>query len=59
MNYAMAAPIQAALAGDRRVQFFATSSESRADIAAIHHAVLPGTTVISPRRAALNVSTST
>ena len=53
MNYAMAAPIQAALAGDRRVQFFATSSEPGADIAAIHHAVLPGTTVISPRRAAL------
>ena len=32
MNYAMAAPIQAALAGDRRVQFFATSSEPGADI---------------------------
>ena len=32
MNYVMAAPIQAALADDPRVQFYATSSERRSDI---------------------------
>jgi hypothetical protein len=52
MNYSMAAPIQAAFAGDSRVHFYATASEPGADVAAIHRSVLPGTTVLTPRAAA-------
>jgi hypothetical protein len=53
MNYVMASPIQAALAGDHRVRFYATSTEPGANVSAIHERVLPGTTIISPRAAAL------
>ena len=54
MNYAMAAPIQAALAGDRRVQFFAISERARRR----HRGNSPrgrcrARPCISPRRAAL------
>lgn len=53
MNYVMAAPIQAALAGDPRVRFYATSTAAGADIRAIYHQALPGTRIISPRAAAM------
>ena len=53
MNYVMVAPIQAALAEDPRVRFYATSTEAGADSSAIYARALPGTTVISPRAAAL------
>ena len=62
MNYIMVAPIQAALAADPRVRFYATSSAASrsagqdrrgADIRAIYRDALPGTRVISPRAAAL------
>ena len=54
MNYIMAAPIQAAFAGDPRVRFYATSTRApAADVRAIYRGALPGTRVISPRAAAL------
>jgi hypothetical protein len=53
MNYVMAAPIQAALAADPRVVFYATSTESPNAIRAIYHGALPGTKPITPARAAL------
>jgi hypothetical protein len=53
MNYVMAAPIQAALAADPRVAFYATASESPRDVRAIYHKALPGTTLVTPARAAL------
>jgi hypothetical protein len=53
MNYVMAAPIQALLASDPRVHFFATSSDAPSQAATVYRDALPGTTVISPRRAAL------
>lgn len=53
MNYVMAAPIQAALAADPRVAFYATSSESPKAVRAIHHGALPGTRLITPGRAAM------
>ena len=53
MNYVMAAPIQAALAADPRVVFYATASESPGALRAIYHKALPGTRVITPARAAL------
>jgi CDP-glycerol glycerophosphotransferase (TagB/SpsB family) len=51
MNYVMALPIQTALAADPRVRFYATSSESPLAMNAVYPRVLPGTTLISPRRA--------
>ena len=53
MNYAMAAPIQAALAGDSRVRFYVTSTERGANASAVHTHLLPGTTVLAPWEAAL------
>jgi hypothetical protein len=53
MNYIIAAPIQAALAADSRVRFYATSSDTAAEISAIYRHTLPGTTLISPNQAAL------
>lgn len=53
MNYVMAAPIQAALAADPRVVFYATSTESPDAVGTIYHGALPGTKVITPGRAAL------
>lgn len=56
MNYIMVAPLQAALAGDPRVRFFATSSAGSAggaDLGTIYRDALPGTRIITPRAAAL------
>ena len=53
MNYIMAAPIQAAFAGDPRVRFYTTSTAAAADVRAIYRGALPGTRVITPRAAAL------
>ena len=53
MNYIMAAPIQAAFAGDPRVRFYTTSTAVAADVRAIYRGALPGTRVITPRAAAL------
>jgi CDP-glycerol glycerophosphotransferase (TagB/SpsB family) len=53
MNYVMAAPIQAAFAADPRVRFYATATESPAAVASIYRGAMRGTTLISPRRAAL------
>lgn len=53
MNYVMAAPIQAALAADPRVVFYATASDSPGAVRAIYHKALPGTRVVTPARAAL------
>jgi hypothetical protein len=46
MNYVMAAPIQAALASDPRVHFYATASEPGASLTATYPRPLPGTTLI-------------
>jgi CDP-glycerol glycerophosphotransferase (TagB/SpsB family) len=51
MNYVMVAPIQAAMARDERVAFYATSSERPADAGTVYRAALPQTRVISPRQA--------
>jgi CDP-glycerol glycerophosphotransferase (TagB/SpsB family) len=53
MNYVMASPIQAALAGDPRVRFYATASESPDAVQAIYRRALPGTKIISPAVAQL------
>ncbi len=53
MNYVMAAPIQAAMQIDPRVRFFATSTDAPGRIDEIYRRALPGTTLISPRGAAL------
>ncbi len=53
MNYAMAAPIQAALAHDTRVRFYVTSSGPDGNARALSTHVLPGTIVLSPWAAAL------
>jgi len=53
MNYIMAAPIQAAMAADPRLRFYATASDSPAQIASIYRDALPGTRIISPRQAAV------
>jgi hypothetical protein len=53
MNYVMAAPIQAAMAADPRVRFYATATDAPAKVREIYHRALPGTTLLSPRRAAL------
>jgi CDP-Glycerol:Poly(glycerophosphate) glycerophosphotransferase len=53
MNYVMAAPIQAALAADPRVVFYATASESPGATRTIYQGALPRTTPITPARAAL------
>ena len=53
MNYVMAVPVQAALAQDPRVQFYATSTDAAARPGEIYRSALPGTTLITPRRAAL------
>lgn len=56
MNYIMVAPLQAALAGNPRVTFFATSSAGAAgaaDVATIYRGALPGTRLITARAAAL------
>jgi len=53
MNYAMAAPVQAAFAHDPRVRFYVTASGPGANVAAFRHHVLPGTTVITPWAASL------
>jgi hypothetical protein len=52
MNYVMAAPIQAMLRADPRVRFYATATDAPTQMAAIYRDALPGTTVVSPRRAA-------
>lgn len=52
MNYVMAAPIQAALADDPRVQFYATASDPGSTLEATYAGALPGTVLISPRAAA-------
>jgi CDP-glycerol glycerophosphotransferase (TagB/SpsB family) len=52
MNYVMAAPIQAALAADPRVRFYATASDSPSEVARIYRDAPPSVAVISPRRAA-------
>ena len=53
MNYVMAAPIQAAMAADPRVRFYATATEAPAMMREIYRRALPGTTLVSPRRASL------
>jgi CDP-glycerol glycerophosphotransferase (TagB/SpsB family) len=53
MNYVMAAPIQAAMRTDARVEFFATSTEPSARVDEVYRHALPGTRLISPRSAAL------
>jgi hypothetical protein len=53
MNYVMAVPVQAALARDRRIQFYATSTDTAAPLPEIYRRALPGTTLISPRVASL------
>jgi CDP-glycerol glycerophosphotransferase (TagB/SpsB family) len=53
MNYVMAAPVQAALAADPRIAFFATSTDAPKAMRAIYRGALPGTHVITPARAAL------
>ncbi len=53
MNYAMAAPIQAALAQDARVRFYVTSSGRDGNRAALHGHIQPGTTVVAPWAAAM------
>jgi hypothetical protein len=53
MNYVMAAPIQAAMTADPRVRFYATSTDAPAKIHEIYGRALPGTTLVSPQRAAL------
>ena len=52
MNYVMAAPIQAAMAADPRVAFYATASEAPAEVSSIYRGALAGTRLISPQRAA-------
>jgi CDP-glycerol glycerophosphotransferase (TagB/SpsB family) len=52
MNYVMAAPVQAGLAGDSRIQFFATSTDGASPLREIYRRALAGTTVITPARAA-------
>jgi hypothetical protein len=51
MNYVMAAPLQAALARDPRVRFYGTSTDTAATLDEIYRRALPGTTIVSPRRA--------
>jgi CDP-glycerol glycerophosphotransferase (TagB/SpsB family) len=53
MNYVMAAPIQAALANDPRVRFFATSTDNAERIASIYRNAHPGTILLAPAKAAL------
>jgi CDP-glycerol glycerophosphotransferase (TagB/SpsB family) len=53
MNYVMAAPIQAALAADPRIDFYATATESPQSLRSIYRAALPHTRLITPARAAL------
>jgi CDP-Glycerol:Poly(glycerophosphate) glycerophosphotransferase len=53
MNYVMAAPIQAAMAADPRVRFYATSTEAASQVPEIYRDALPGTVLVSPRRASL------
>jgi hypothetical protein len=52
MNYVMAAPVQAALASDSRIQFFATSTDGATPLHDIYRNALAGTNVITPARAA-------
>lgn len=52
MNYVMAIPVQAALAKDSRLRFFATTSDTAVPLGEIYRRALPGTTVITPRSAA-------
>ena len=53
MNYVMAAPVQAKLAADPRIDFYATATDSPQSIRSIYRAALPGTRLITPARAAL------
>jgi hypothetical protein len=53
MNYVMAAPIQRAMAADPRIRFYATSTEAPTQLHEIYRRALPGTTLITPRQAAL------
>jgi hypothetical protein len=53
MNYVMAAPVQAALAADPRIDFFATATDSPKAIQSIYRGALPRTRVITPAHAAL------
>ena len=60
MNYVMAAPIQAALADDPRVRFYATSSDRRTTLPAIYPRRLPGHGAdLAGARSARSVSTPT
>jgi len=52
MNYAMVAPVHAALAADTRVRVYVTSTESPARIREIYRAAPPETIRITPRQAA-------
>ena len=53
MNYIMALPVQAAMAADPRVRFYATSTDNAAAIEDIYRQAPRGTTLLSPARAAL------
>jgi CDP-glycerol glycerophosphotransferase (TagB/SpsB family) len=53
MNYVVAAPIQAAMAADPRVRFYATSTEPTSRVQDVYREALPGTTLLSPARASL------
>ncbi|HET7217918.1 MAG TPA: CDP-glycerol glycerophosphotransferase family protein [Vicinamibacterales bacterium] len=53
MNYVMAAPVQAAMAADPRVRFYATSTEAPSKMHEIYRRALPGTTLVSPLGASL------
>ena len=53
MNYAMVSPVQASLAADPRVRFYATStsSDGPTSLSAVYPQPLPGTTLLSPSQA--------
>ncbi len=53
MNYVMAAPVQAALARDPRIRFYATSTDATSPLEDIYRDALPGTTLMTPAAAAL------
>ena len=53
MNYIMALPVQAAMAADQRVRFYATSTDNAAGVREIYRRALPGTTLLSPAQASL------
>ena len=52
MNYAMVAPVRAAMAADSRVRFYFTSSEAASRTPEVYPVSLPAATRVSPRRAA-------